>query len=439
MSKKRKVTCQLVGLLLLLAACTQANEPDAAIVGGSPTVAKTAVSPTPIVEATETAVSPTQETDSMTITTSDGRTIQLFTHDDRSTQFQSLTEGWNTDWTRHTIAYNEILSGGPPRDGIPSIDAPQFITAAEAADWLADNEPVIALEIDSDARAYPLQILTWHEIVNDTVGNVPVIVTFCPLCNSAIVFDRRFNGNVYEFGTSGLLRNSDLIMYDRTTEGLWQQFTGEAIVGELAGERLAFLPSQIVSFADFRAAYPNGRILSRDTGFTRRYGENPYVGYDDVAQNTSPFLFTGAVDGRLSAVERVVTVSLEEVSIDVAYPLTVLAEAGVINDRQGGINLVVFHSSGTNSALGAVAIAEGADVGATGVFNPILNGQKLTFTRQGKQILDAETGSQWNILGQAVAGPLAGKRLTPIVHGNHFWFSWAAFRPDTIIYLQPTK
>ena len=431
---------RLLALCLLLTACSQTNKRRVDLISENPThtpaptVTQTAVSPTPVVEERETAVSPHQETDSMIITTSDGRSVELFTRDDRSDQFKSLTNRWGTDWTRHTIAYDELLSGGPPRDGIPAIDAPQFITTAEAADWLADNEPIIALEIDGDARAYPLQILTWHEIVNDTVGNVPIIVTFCPLCNSAIVFDRRLNGQTYEFGTSGLLRNSDLVMYDRTTEGLWQQFTGEAIVGELAGERLTFLPSQIVSFADFRTAYPNGRILSRETGFSRRYGQNPYVGYDDVAQNVSPFLFTGVIDGRLSAVERVVTVSLAEVAVDVAYPLTVLAEAGVINDSQGGRNLVIFHTGGTSSALGAAAIAEGADIGATGVFDPNLNGQKLTFRQQNGQVVDAETGSQWNILGQAVAGPLAGERLTPIIHGDHFWFSWAAFRPDTIIY-----
>lgn len=419
----------LLFALLLLTACSQTvNRVDE-----HPTATgATAVPPTPTIAATATAVSPNQET--ITITTSDGRTVNLFTRDDRPDPFKRLTSEWNTDWTRHTIPYDQLLSGGPPRDGIPSIDTPQFITAAEAANWLADNEPVIALDIDGDARAYPLQILTWHEIVNDTVGNVPVIVTFCPLCNSAIVFDRRLNGQRYEFGTSGLLRYSDLVMYDRTTEGLWQQFTGEAIVGKLAGERLTFLPSQIVSFSDFQAAYPNGRILSRETGFSRSYGQNPYVGYDDVAQNASPFLFTGVIDGRLSAVERVVTVSLEEAGLDIAYPLTILAEVSVINDSQGGRNLVIFHKSGTSSALGAAAIAQGADVGATGVFDPVLDGQQLTFSQHNGQIVDAETGSQWNILGQATSGPLAGKQLTPIVHGDHFWFSWAAFRPDTLIY-----
>jgi hypothetical protein len=148
------------------------------------------------------------------------------TGDDRSDPLRAITADWNTNWHRHTVDYAEIISGGPPRDGIPSIDAPLFSTPADAAEWLAGNEPVIAVALAGVARAYPLQILTWHEIVNDTLGGVPVLVTFCPLCNSALVFDRRLDGEVYEFGTSGLLRHSDLIMYDRTSESLWQQLTG---------------------------------------------------------------------------------------------------------------------------------------------------------------------------------------------------------------------
>ncbi len=357
---------------------------------------------------------------------------EILTVDDRSDRLRSLTSDWNTNWALHTIDYQDILSGGPPRDGIPSIDAPNFVEQTAAAVWLADNEPVIALEIDGDARAYPLQVITWHEIVNDTVGDVPVVVTFCPLCNSALVFDRRFDDQVFEFGVSGLLRNSDLIMYDRTTESLWQQFTGEGIVGELSGEQLTFLPSSLISYADFQAAYPEGVVLSRDTGFNRDYGRNPYAGYDSIGSN--PFLFQGPTDGRLEAVERVVTVSLADAGVDVAYPLTLLSEESVINDTQGGQDLVVFHTDGTSSALGAGVIAEGEDVGATGVFDPNLNGQKLTFRFDGEQIVDEETGSTWNIVGQAVAGSLAGESLEPIVHGDHFWFSWAAFKPDTIIY-----
>jgi hypothetical protein len=340
---------------------------------------------------------------------------------------------WKTNFARHSVPFDEIMSGGVGRDGIPSIDAPEFISNTEAQEWLADNEPVIALELDGDARAYPLQILTWHEIVNDTVGNVPVAVTFCPLCNSAIVFDRRVAGEVYEFGVSGLLRNSDLVMYDRTSESLWQQFTGEAIIGDLTGTQLTFLPSSLISFADFQAAYPEGQVLSQDTGFNRRYGVNPYTNYD--ANGGTPFLFDGEIDERLPAMERVVAVTLTDAdgtTVDIAYPLSSLAEAGVINDTEH--NLVVFHLPGTSSALGATQIAEGADVGATGVFDPRLDDQTLTFRREGATIVDEQTGSTWNILGEAISGELAGQQLTPIIHGNHFWFAWAAFHPDTLVH-----
>ena len=371
--------------------------------------------------------------------TTTGQEVTIFTEDNRSSRLTNATRGWNTNWNKRTIQYDELLSGGPPRDGIPSIDDPKFVSPEAAAGWLADNEPVISLEINGEARAYPLQILTWHEIVNDTVGGTPVAVTFCPLCNSAITFDRRFEGQVFEFGTSGLLRKSDLVMYDRTTETLWQQFTGEGIVGELTGERLAFVPSSLISFLDFKQAHPDGLILSLDTGFNRSYGQNPYVGYDTIGSN--PFLFKGEIDGRLAAVERVVTVSLAddpllgiEETLDIAYPLSVLAEAGVINDNQSGVELAVFHKGGASSALGAAAIASGEDVGATGVFNRQLGDQTLTFKQDGDKIIDEQTGSTWNILGKALDGPLAGEQLDPVVHADHFWFSWAAFRPDTIIY-----
>jgi hypothetical protein len=434
--------------MLLLAACSSAAStlsdsnpvdqgadpsPTAATAQGQPTPTASTVAETPT--ATRTLV-PEEPAPSPTVTPTGTES-----GDDRPSRLRGTTSSWNTNWDKHIIDYSELLSGGPPRDGIPSLDDPQFVSPEAASEWLVDNEPVIALEIDGDARAYPLQILTWHEIANDIVGNVPVAVTFCPLCNSAITFDRRLDGETYEFGTSGLLRNSDLVMYDRTTESLWQQLTGEAIVGDLVGETLTFLPSSLVSFADFRKAHPQGTVLSRDTGYVRSYGRNPYAGYDTIGQ--SPFLFDGKDDERLPAMERVVTVALGSMpdaeaasgeGIDVAYPLSALSEVGVINDTQSGYDLVVLHSAGASSALGASVIAQGADVGATGVFEPYADEQKLTFRLEGDQIVDEETGSTWNVLGQAIAGPLAGSSLTPIVHGDHFWFAWAAFKPDTIIY-----
>ena len=358
--------------------------------------------------------------------------ITIFTEDDRPANIRSATGSWNTDWNRHTIQYNELLSGGPPRDGIPSLDNPTFEAAAEARLWLANNEPIISVEINGEARAYPLQILTWHEIVNDELGGVPIAVTFCPLCNSALVFDRRFDGEIYEFGTSGLLRKSDLVMYDRTTESLWQQFTGEGIVGEHAGRQLDFVPSSIVSFADFQKAFPASVILSQDTGFNRAYGDNPYAGYDSI--DSSPFLFDGELDGRLLPMARVVTVSLPDV--DLAYPVDTLSDVGVINDVQGEQKLAIFHTDGTSSALGTTVIANAEDVGATGVFDPNVGEESLTFIKEGDRIVDEQTGSEWNILGKAIDGPLAGESLTPIVHADHFWFSWAAFKPDTTVYQQ---
>ena len=247
------------------------------------------------------------------------------------------TRGWETDFSRHSVPYSEILSGGPLRDGIPPLDDPKFTTFQDANEWLGDQEPVIAFELNGDARAYPLQILTWHEIVNDEVGGVPVAVTFCPLCNSAIVFDRRLDGVVYDFGTSGKLRNSDLVMWDRQTESWWQQFTGEAIVGELTGKKLTFIPASIISWTDFKAANPEGTVLSQDTGFNRSYGRNPYAGYDEA--DNPPFLFLGELDGRLLPKERVAAVTIGEV--DVAFPFSILEKERVVNYTFSEQDLVV--------------------------------------------------------------------------------------------------
>jgi hypothetical protein len=338
---------------------------------------------------------------------------------------------FTTDFSKHSVSYSEILSGGPPKDGIPAIDNPQFVSVDDADEWIAPVEPVILVEIDSEARAYPLQILTWHEIVNDTIGATPVMVSFCPLCNTAIVFERRVDDRTLDFGATGRLRKSNLIMYDRQTESWWQQATGEAIAGELTGAQLSFLPASLISWADFKAAHPNGQVLSRETGYNRSYGRNPYAGYDDI--NSSPFLYDGPeTPGVLPPVARVLAVELGGETV--AYPYTALAEAQVVNDSVGGTNVAVFWASGTASALDTSAIAEGRDVGAAAVYARELDGQMLTFVRDGERIVDEETGSEWNVLGQAVDGKLKGQRLTPLVGVNHFWFSWAAFKPETRVY-----
>jgi hypothetical protein len=338
---------------------------------------------------------------------------------------------FETDFSKHSVPYDEILSGGPPKDGIPAIDHPQFVSVSEADAWLKPVEPVIFFQIGEDARAYPIQIFMWHEIVNDTVGDVPVVITFCPLCNTAIAFERTVGGQALDFGTTGRLRYSNLIMYDRQTETWWQQATGEAIVGELTGAQLTYRPASIIAWADFKAAYPNGKVLSRDTGFSRRYGENPYAGYDDV--NNPPFLYRGPeTPDVLPPVARVLTIDLKGEAV--AYPFDVLQQVNVVNDTVGGMNVVVLWAAGTASALDANLVAGGRDVGAANAFARELDGQTLTFAFKGSQIVDNETGSAWDVLGRAVSGSLAGKQLVPIVAINHFWFSWAAFKPATRIY-----
>jgi hypothetical protein len=257
-----------------------------------------------------------------------------------------------------------------------------------------------------------------------------VLITFCPLCNTAIAFDRTVDGRTLDFGVSGFLRNSDLVMFDRLSESWWQQVTGEAIVGELTGTQLELLPSTIVSWADFKAAFPNGSVLSRDTGHSRSYGTNPYAGYDDV--NSSPFLFDGKADARLAAMERVVTVEIGgEVA---AYPFSRLETQPVVHDVVGGQAIAVFFKPGTVSALDRSSIADSRDVGSAAVFSPDVDGRMLSFRADGQGFKDAETGSTWDIFGRATAGPLRGRALTPVVSGNHFWFAWAAFKPETRIW-----
>lgn len=283
-------------------------------------------------------------------------------------------------------------------------------------------------EWNGDARAYPLAILVFHEIVNDMVGDLPVTLTFCPLCNATIAFSRTLpDGTVLDFGTSGNLRNSDLIMYDRQTHSWWQQFTGEAIVGDLTGTKLEFLPSQIIAWSDFVENHPEGRVLSRDTGHFRNYGQTPYPGYDQI---DDPFLFEGETDGRLRAVERVAAIEIN--GVHVAYPFTPLSEVQVVNDDVGGKAVVVFWKGGTISSFSVANLAP--ETGSTSVFLREVDGEVLTFKAAGGGFEDEQTGSLWNIFGEAVEGPMIGTRLEQVVSAEHFWFAWAAFKPDTVVW-----
>jgi len=257
----------------------------------------------------------------------------------------------NTDFSRTSVAnWSEIMSGGPPKDGIPAITDPSFIAVGKET-RLGAREPVIAVEIGDVRRAYPIRYLIWHEIVNDTVAGVPVEVTFCPLCNSAMVFDRRVNGKVLEFGVSGKLRNSDMVMYDRQTESWWQQAIGTGIVGNYTGTVLTQLPSWMESWSEFKARNPDGQVMDQPN-WSRSYGRNPYLGYDG---STRPFLYNGELPPHgIPPLMRVVRVG------DRAWTMERLRKEGKISEA----GVVISWRAGQASALDASEISKGKDVGS---------------------------------------------------------------------------
>jgi len=358
------------------------------------------------------------------------QTSSLLATEFSGTTFFSSVEWPKTDFSKHNVSFEEILSGGPPKDGIPAIDDPVFLKSDQAQQWLDAFEPVISVELSGIAKAYPLQILMFHEIVNDEINGKPISVTFCPLCNTSIVFSRDVNGKRLDFGTTGRLRNSDLIMYDRQTESWWQQFTGEAVIGFYTGVELTEINSQIVSFENYQKRYPNGLVLSRKTGFNRQYGKNPYRGYDHI--NNVPFLMRGPVDGRLPAMERVISVKINDKRK--LYPFSVLTQSAILNDNVSNSPLVIFKTGETYSVLDQNKITSSKKIPAYTVFSSLVENKALHFYFKNGLIRDRETNSQWDVMGQSTHGKLKGQQLKTVQHGIHFAFAWLAFNPDVEIY-----
>ena len=321
--------------------------------------------------------------------------------------------------TQHNIVpLDQIVSGGPPPDGIPSIDNPKFVSVQEAGNnFLADSDLVLGLNINGDIRAYPLQILVWHEIVNDKVGGVLVAVTYCPLCFTNQVFNRTLlllNGQVVQFGTSGKLYNSNLVMYDRTSKSLWSQALAEGIVGKYAGVKLQRIPFDIAYWKDWKQLYPNSKILSRDTGFNRPYGADPY---GDYYTSTQLYFPVSNHDNRLGLKEKVV--GLENRGQYKAYKLQQIENTKVVNDQVNGRSIALF------SLYPSMVRA----------YHRVIDKQTLLeFQYNNNKITDKQTGSEWNFEGVAVNGPLKGKHLTRLPFDEGFWFEWIAFHPQTSLY-----
>ena len=340
----------------------------------------------------------------------------------------ALDEPAHPDFPDPLINLDDLLPGGPPPDGIPSIDDPRFQPVDEV-DWLDDDEPVLSLTIGGQTKAYPIRIMMWHEIVNDQLAGIPVAVTYCPLCNSGVAFERTLSGQRTTFGVSGKLYADNLVMYDRLTESLWPQLTGQASVGTLTGARLKAIPMGAVGWRQFRDEHPDARVLSRSTGHDREYLANPYVGYDDP--NSEPlFALPTDPDSRLPVKARVVGVGRGDDAV--AIHRDRLADRGVQHVEVGPGRVVLWHAPGQVSALDTQLIPDGAEIGSVAAFVAGVEGRALDFTRAADGTFrDQQTGTVWNLFGRAISGPLAGQRLTPVEHLDTFWFVWAAFQPET--------
>jgi hypothetical protein len=318
------------------------------------------------------------------------------------------------------VPLDQIVSGGPPPDGIPSIDNPKFISVQEASKFLEDSELVLGLNINGDIRAYPLQILVWHEIVNDEVGGVPVAVTYCPLCFTNQVFNRTIDGKqeVVEFGTSGKLYNSNLVMYDRTSKSLWSQALAEGIVGKHAGTKLERIPFDLAYWKEWKQLYPESKVLSRDTGSNRPYGADPYGDYYSNSDLLFPVLNR---DDRLGLKE--IVVGFENKEQHKAYRLQEIENKKVINDQVNGKPIALF-------SLYPFMVRG---------YDPIVvEDEELTlqfeYDADNNRIIDKQTGSEWNFEGMAITGQMKGKQLTRLPYDEGFWFEWIAFHPKSGIY-----
>ena len=319
-----------------------------------------------------------------------------------------------TDGVRHTVPLDDIISV-LPKDQIPAINNPKFISIEEGNKFLADSDLVLGLSIDGDSRAYPHKILNFHEIVNDRFGDRAVAVTFCPLCFTGIAFDPIINGEAVEFGVSGKLYNSDLVMYDRKTETYWSQITGEGIRGELAGQVLTQIPVDTIEWGDWKKVHPDTTVLSKDTGFFRNYASNPYPGYD--RSSGLFFRVDNQDDGRLFSKAIVYGVVFDDKAK--AYEKDAVIKIGLINDLFADRSLLITFDPESKVIR---------------IFDREVDGKTLTFENIDGKLVDSETETVWSFSGEALSGTHAGKSLERLDTGPHFWFAWAAFNANSDLF-----
>ena len=324
----------------------------------------------------------------------------------------SELEIMETDGVKHLIPLDKIKGGGPPKDGIPSIDNPVFATVSDSQ-FMSDSDTVIGLEINGQAKAYPLFILVWHEIVNDKVGGLPVSVTYCPLCYTNQVFERIIDGQEVEFGTSGKLYNSNLLMYDRLTESYWSQALGLAVKGELTGYQLDLVPFDVITWGDWKALHPDTLVLTTDTGHLRSYATDPYGNYYTEPRIMFPVEYS---DDRMHSKEIIIGFSFDD--IYKAYKQNDIESQIVINDSVGDTSIMLVSLYSENSRA----------------FERVIDGEILDFEYSNGKLVDTQTNSEWNYDGLAISGQYEGKQLERLPIEPGFWFEWVAFHPQTLVY-----
>ena len=349
---------------------------------------------------------------------------------------RGIHQDWKTDTSQRIISLNE-LTVLLRRNAIRPLNNPRYIANSEAKTTLFGGQPVVVVKAEGQWYGIPVNILSYHEIVNDSIGNTMFSVAYCPLCNTTHVFNRKLSYNnknyVLKFGTTGMLRMSNLVMWDEQTESWWQHLTAEGLVGTLAGAKLAIMPAKIISLNNFWAFYPDGKTMlpDEDSGQLAQYNFNPYVKYDSLGIK-QPFLYFGPVDPRLPAMEYVV--GLEKDAKHKVYPLRILKERLVINDKFGNENVVLFYDADMISNLDTREINNGKRIGSATVFNALADGLKLTFVADKNNFKDNETGSVWNFVGECIDGQLKGKSLQPEVYSLDFAFAYFAFYPDAYLF-----
>lgn len=343
---------------------------------------------------------------------------------------QIVAEALRATPNRPLVDVTDITSGGPRVDGIPAIDRPLHLSVAEASKSLVDTEQVLLATSGEHALAFPLRSLIRHEIANDVLDGVPVSATWCPLCNTGVVFDRRIDGTPTTFGVSGTLFGSAMVMYDRATRSLWTQPNGRAVVGPRTGTVLAVVPSSLLPWAEVRRSFPDVQVVLNDRGELSS-ATNPYEGYDS---SDSPFLFRGRLDPRLPPFERVAGVSFGGESM--AWSFGFLAERRSVSAVVGGQEVLVLWAKGTSSPLDDEDVRRGREIGSAAVYDPHVGDRSLTLIPTTLGFEDPETGTTWSLSGRALTGPLAGEQLRRLPSQDAFWFAWAAFQPDTTLVKQ---